>query len=85
MAETIEMPFGLWTQMGPKNHVGWGFRSPQVKGIILRGKLADPGGRHRYTVYMPIGVYYGCTLAQPGEYDLTVRVWPQKISSSLDM
>ena len=33
MAEPIEMPFGLWAWMGPKNHVlERGSRSPRRKG-----------------------------------------------------
>jgi len=32
MAEPIEMPFGVWTQVDPRNHLSNGSRSPQVKG-----------------------------------------------------
>jgi len=35
-AELIEMPFGLWTRVGPRNHV-WG-QIPQRKGTVLRGE-----------------------------------------------
>jgi len=39
--EPIEMPFGLWTRVGPRNHVlDWG-PDPHEKGVILRGKGAD--------------------------------------------
>jgi len=32
-AEPIEMPFGLWTLVGPRNHVlGWGPSPRQEKG-----------------------------------------------------
>jgi len=32
MAKPIEMPFGLWAQMGPKNHVLDGFHIPMGMG-----------------------------------------------------
>ena len=39
-AEPIEMPFGLWTWVGPGNHVLDGRPDPTRKGAILRGKGA---------------------------------------------
>jgi len=32
--EPIEMAFGLWTQMGPRNHVLHGIQIPQSEGAI---------------------------------------------------
>jgi len=32
MAEPIEMPFGLWTRVGPRNHVLDGDPDPHGKG-----------------------------------------------------
>ena len=32
MAEPTEMPFGLWAQMGPRNHVLHGSPDPPGKG-----------------------------------------------------
>jgi len=32
MSEPIEMPFGLWAQMGPRNHVLDGVQIPHGKG-----------------------------------------------------
>jgi len=34
MAEPIEMPFRMWTRMGPRNHVLDGSTSPQGKGLF---------------------------------------------------
>ena len=34
MAELIEMPFGLWAQMGPRNHVLGGGPDPTGKGNL---------------------------------------------------
>ena len=38
-AEPIEMPFGLWTPVGPRNHTLDGPDSP-MEGAILRGEGA---------------------------------------------
>jgi len=38
MAEQIEMPFGLWTQAGLRNHTLHGGPDPPWEGAILRGK-----------------------------------------------
>jgi len=38
-AGPIEMPFGLRTRVGPRNHVLDGVQIPQWEGAILRGKL----------------------------------------------
>ena len=40
-AEPIEMPFGLWAQIGARNHLLEGSRSPW-KGVILRGERGRP-------------------------------------------
>jgi len=37
-AEPIEMPFGLWAQTGPRNHVLDGVHIPPREGAILRGQ-----------------------------------------------
>ena len=37
-AEPIEMPFGLWTWVGLRNHVLDGDRDPQWEGTILSGE-----------------------------------------------
>ena len=38
-ANPIEMPFGLWTQVGPRNHVlDWG----PCEGAILEGQRGGP-------------------------------------------
>jgi len=33
-AQPIEMPFGVWTRVGPQNHVLWG-QVPQWEGTIF--------------------------------------------------
>ena len=40
MAEPIEMPFGLWTLVGPGNHVLDGGPHPPREEAILRGEGA---------------------------------------------
>ena len=42
MAEPIEMPFGLRTQVDPGNHVLDGVQIPPWKGAILRGERGVP-------------------------------------------
>ena len=37
-AEPIEMAFGLWTRLGPRNHVLDGSPNPPLEGTILRGE-----------------------------------------------
>jgi len=37
-AEAIEMPFGLWTWVGPKKHVLDGSADPPWEGTVFRGK-----------------------------------------------
>jgi len=39
-AETIEMPFGLWTQVGPINHISDRVDIGQCEGAILTAKGA---------------------------------------------
>jgi len=58
-AEPIEMPFGLWTRMDPRNQVLDG--GPQVPRDVAMA-----------TIF--VFLYMGCTLALPDEYDWTVRV-----------
>ena len=36
-AEPIEMPFGLWSWVGPRNHVLYGVHITPREGAILRG------------------------------------------------
>jgi len=40
-AEPIDMPFGLWTPVGPRNNVGLfdEVQIPTCEGTILRGKM----------------------------------------------
>jgi len=38
MTETIEIPFGLWAWMSPKNHVLDKGPDPPWEGAFLRGK-----------------------------------------------
>jgi len=48
MAEALEMPFGLRTRVGPKNHVlDEGHHTPW-EGAILRGK-GHPVVKYRYS------------------------------------
>ena len=37
MAEAIEMPFGLWTRIGPRNHVLHEVQIPPWEAAVLRG------------------------------------------------
>ena len=39
-AEPIEMPFGLWTRVGPRNHVLDGSPYPPWEGAISTGEGA---------------------------------------------
>jgi len=39
-AEPIEMPFGLWARIGPRNHVLHGGPDPPWKGAILGARGA---------------------------------------------
>jgi len=41
LAELIETPFGMWTQLCPRNHaLDWG-PDPQVRRAILRAKMGQ--------------------------------------------
>ena len=40
MAGPIEVPFGMWTWVGPTKHVLDGGPDPPYEGTILRGKRA---------------------------------------------
>jgi len=42
MAESIEMPFRLWTRVGPRNNVLDGGPDPPTRIGILMGKRAGP-------------------------------------------
>jgi len=73
-AEPIEMPFGLWTRVTPRNHALDGARIPTHDGAILRAKRrrlrtcpdmsdgrytqSDSAGGSTGKVRMRIGVYY---------------------------
>jgi len=41
-AEVIKIPFELWTQLGPRNHVLDGVQIPPWEGAILRGGKDRP-------------------------------------------
>ena len=66
--EQIEMPFGMWTRVGPRKHVLDGVQIPTLEGAFLRGWSAQDmsGGRYIQSdvagastdmVHMLIGVY----------------------------
>jgi len=38
MAERIDMPFGIWTWVGPRNHVLEGVQIAPYEGAIFMGK-----------------------------------------------
>jgi len=42
MAEPIEMPFGMWTRVGPNNNVLDEVQIPTREGAILRAKRRPP-------------------------------------------
>ena len=42
-AKAIEMPFGMWTRIGPGNHVLDRVQIPTREWAILRAKGAGPG------------------------------------------
>jgi len=84
MAKPIQMPFGLWTRVGPRKRVL--DRGPDLpcKGPIFRGKdmpddTAKICGKIAEMIQIPFGLWtrkgrrkhvlHGGTLAQPGEYD----------------
>jgi len=54
MAEPIEIPFGLRTPVGPRNHVLYGGLEERVKGAILRGERVQPVAK--YTDSLPRAV-----------------------------
>jgi len=41
-AEPIDIPFGLWTRIGSRNHVLDGGPDPMHEGAILRAKRGQP-------------------------------------------
>ena len=42
-AESIEMPFGMWTEVGPRNQALDGIQIATREGAILRAKTGPPG------------------------------------------
>jgi len=72
-AEPVEMPFEMWTRVGPRKHVLDGLQIPTCEGAILRVKWgqrrtcpdvssgwytqSDSTGGSTGTVQMPTGVY----------------------------
>jgi len=42
VAESIKMLLGIWTQVGPRNHVLDGGQISTCEGAILRGKYGQP-------------------------------------------
>jgi len=54
MAEPIEMPFGLRTEVGPGNHIlDWG-PEPLWEGVILSGGKGWPIVKYIYTLGSPV-------------------------------
>jgi len=50
MAELIDVPCGMWTWVGPRNHVLLGVQIPTHKEAILRAKRGVP--RHvQWSIY----------------------------------
>jgi len=46
-AEPIDMPFGMWTWVGPKNHVlNGGPERPMPKGIFMGKDMPGDAQRH---------------------------------------
>jgi len=41
-AEPIEMPFALWTLVGPRNHILDGGPDPLCEGAVLKGERGGP-------------------------------------------
>ena len=68
MAKPIEMLFGLWTRVGPKNHLLDGGPDPPCKGAILREGKGQP--IVEYTVY---SLYY-CSYHYMHYYCQWVRI-----------
>jgi len=65
-AEPIEMPFGLWSRVGPRKHVFDGAQILNAKGVITTGKDM-PGHARRHSVV-------SCAkMAEP--IDLPFGVW----------
>jgi len=67
MAEPIEVPFGMWTRVGPTKHVLDGGPDPPYEGTILRGKgqsivkhwdsLLCGGGKMAEPIEVPFGMW----------------------------
>ena len=82
-AEPIEMPFGLWARIGPRNHVLDGGSDPHGKGVILRGKGASRCKVYWHSVVIcaktsePIEMPFGLwTWVGPGNHVLHVAEIP---------
>ena len=65
VAEPIEMPFGMLTRVGPRNHLPNGDQISPCEGAIVKAKMAGPGHvwmcgaryTQRHMVGMPTWVY----------------------------
>jgi len=68
MAEPIEMPFGLWARMGPRNHVLDG--SPEVLRDIAMVT----------TFWLSMGYNFGCVIANGTIFDSRGWVFGIKLS-----
>jgi len=40
--ELIDMPLGIWTQVGPRKHVLHGVQIPPYEGAVLKGERESP-------------------------------------------
>jgi len=65
-SEPIEMPFGLWARMGPRNRVRWG---PQV--------LRDVAMATNFWLLM--GYNFGCLIASDMLFDSRGGFWGEAI------
>jgi len=80
-AEPIKMPFGLRTQVGPRNHVLDGVQTPDPpweKAILRRKRLAAPPGDSRWIIRQrPVSVvfapYYAKTWRHPKNSNIAFR------------
>ena len=46
-AEPIAMPFGVWTWMGPRNHILCGGLDPPVQWVVFWGGISRPVVKYR--------------------------------------
>jgi len=63
MAEPIEMPFGLWARMGPRNHVLDG--GPAV----LRDIARETNFGTQFAIIGFVGYNFGCMIASNMLFD----------------